>query len=161
MMCLIRIRPVGVRPIHLTLLFLAISCAGTASAQRRVGAGIIVGEPTGLSAKWRLDDNSAIDGAAAWSFGRKKDAVQLHLDYLRHKSDLFRVDRGRLPFYFGLGGRIVFGDRAILGGRIPIGLAYEFDGEPIDIFVELVPVLDLVPATDFTLNAAMGARIWF
>jgi len=130
-------------------------------AQKRTGIGIIAGEPTGLSAKWRLNERNGVDGAAAWSFGRKKDALQLHGDYLRHRFDLLSVDRGRLPFYYGIGGRIVFGDKAVLGVRVPIGLAYEFESDPIDIFLEIVPVLDVVPSTDFFLNAALGARVWF
>ena len=47
-----------------------------------------------------------------------------------------------------------------IGIRIPIGLSYMFGDDPFDIFVEVVPILDLVPDTDFDLNAAIGFR-WF
>jgi len=37
---------------------------------------------------------------------------------------------------------------------------YTIPGVPIDIFIELVPVLGLYPATVFTGNASIGLR-WF
>jgi hypothetical protein len=36
-----------------------------------------------------------------------------------------------------------------------------FSGTPLDIFFELVPILDLVPDTDVELNASVGLRYWF
>jgi hypothetical protein len=32
---------------------------------------------------------------------------------------------------------------------------------PVDIFIELAPILDLVPETDFTVNGAVGVRYFF
>lgn len=137
------------------------SVPASGHAQERTGIGIVVGEPTGISAKWRLREENAFDAAAAWSFGGRKDALQLHVDYLRHRYGMFRPDRGKLPWYYGIGGRVVFGDKAVLGIRIPLGLAYEFAADPIDLFIEIVPVLDLAPSTDFHLNGAIGGRFWF
>ncbi len=130
-------------------------------AQERMGLGIIVGEPTGISVKGKLNEVSAFDAAAAWSFGGRRDAFQLHADYLRHKYDLFRPEKGRLPWYYGIGGRMAMGDKAVLGVRIPLGLVYEFASDPIDLFVEIVPVLDVAPSTGFRLNGAIGGRFWF
>jgi hypothetical protein len=31
----------------------------------------------------------------------------------------------------------------------------------VDIFLEVVPILDLAPKTDFKINAAIGARYFF
>jgi hypothetical protein len=52
-------------------------------------------------------------------------------------------------------------DDARLGARIPVGLEYIFPDQHFDIFLEVVPLLDLIPDTDFTLNAAIGARYFF
>jgi hypothetical protein len=40
-------------------------------------------------------------------------------------------------------------------------LTYIFQSAPVDIFFEVVPILDLVPDTEFDLNAALGARFFF
>jgi hypothetical protein len=74
------------------------------------------------------------------------------------------VDKGRLPFYYGIGGRIKFAENNnddFIGVRVPFGLAYIFATAPVDIFFELVPILDLAPDTDFDFNAALGARYFF
>ncbi len=127
------------------------------------GLGIIAGEPTGPCFKWWLGSKSAIDGAVAWSFD-KKGSLHIHADYLLHNFSLIKVNKGRLPFYYGLGGRIKFGhddDDDRLGVRIPLGLEYLFDGAPPGIFIELVPILDLVPKTEIEYNAAIGIRYYF
>ena len=48
-----------------------------------------------------------------------------------------------------------------LGVRFPVGIAYLFDGAPVDVFLEVVPTLNLIPDTDVDLDAAIGARYWF
>lgn len=132
-----------------------------ASSQQRTGLGVIVGEPTGISFKYRVSSSTAVDAAAAWSFGGRKDAFQLHGDFLWHRYDIFGVERGRLPLFFGVGCRMVLGDKTDLGARVPVGLTYEWDHNLVDIFMELVPVLDFIPDTGLTINGALGARYWF
>jgi hypothetical protein len=66
-----------------------------------------------------------------------------------------------MPFYYGIGGRIKTSDDARIGVRVPLGLAYLFQNVPVDIFLEVVPILDLTPKTDFRINAALGARYFF
>jgi hypothetical protein len=134
--------------------------AGSAASQGNFGLGIIVGEPTGVSAKLWITERTAVDMAAAWSFS-DEEAFHLHADYLFHNFDLITVEQGRLPVHFGIGGRLKFEDESRLGVRIPIGLTYIFDGAPVDIFFEVVPILDLAPDTDFSANGAIGARFFF
>ncbi len=125
------------------------------------GLGIIVGEPTGISAKKWMSATTALDFAAAWSL-TGDNSFSLHADYLSHKFDLFNPDAGRLPFYYGIGGRLRLGDKDDeLGVRIPLGLNYHFSDITLDLFLELVPILDLAPDTDFEINAALGVRYFF
>ena len=128
------------------------------------GLGVILGEPLGLSGKFWLTETIAIDGAAAWSFAGD-EGVQLHSDVLYHKFDLFNVKEGKLPIYFGVGARIKFvvddDDDNIFGIRVPVGINYIFAKAPLDIFFELVPVLDLSPNTKFRFNGAVGIRYFF
>ena len=113
-----------------------------------------------ISLKYWTGESTAFDGAIAWSFG-KEDALHLHADMLMHNPDLIAVTQGSLPIYYGLGVRIKLEEKSKLGVRIPVGLAYQFVKAPFDLFLEIVPLLDLVPATDFGLNAAIGVRYYF
>lgn len=142
-----------------------------AQAQEDFGIGVILAEPTGLSAKAWFNDREAIDLAAAWSFA-SHDSFQVHVDYLYHRYDLFRdadTSVGRPALYFGAGARLKLGDDEGLGDdeddrlgiRIPGGVTYLFAQAPFDVFAELVPVLDLAPETELELNAAIGGRFYF
>ena len=149
----------------ISLFLLALSA--NAFAQDRFGLGLIVGEPTGMSFKYWFDRERAIDGAAAWSYS-ENDSLQLHADYLIHNYDVF--DTRELPFYCGLGARLKFKEddgrgrnehHDLFGIRIPLGVTYVFNEAPVDLFFEVVPVLDLAPDVDLDLNAAVGLRIYF
>lgn len=126
------------------------------------GIGLLLGEPTGISAKYFFSDTLAVDGAVGWSFDDETD-LDLHGDVLWHKFDLFSVPKGRLPLYVGVGVRVSFRDHADdrVGVRVPVGVSYLFDELPLDVFVEVAPVLDFSPSTRGSVNAGIGARWWF
>ena len=48
-----------------------------------------------------------------------------------------------------------------IGIRVPVGILYLFESVPIDLFLEIVPIFDLYPATEFTANAGLGIRYYF
>ncbi|MFQ5708194.1 MAG: hypothetical protein ACE5HO_12125 [bacterium] len=150
-----------------TLLLIAVLGAPGHAQSGRFGIGMIVGEPTGISLKHWLGDSRAVDFALAWSF-ENNNSLTIHGDYLIHNFGLIKVNKGRLPFFYGIGGRIKFddderrrNDDSRVGVRVPVGLAYLFDNAVLDLFAELVPILDLAPETDFRLNAAVGIRYFF
>ncbi len=133
-----------------------------------IGVGIIVGEPTGLSFKYWLGSGSAVDAGVAWSL-EGRSSFSIHGDYLRH-FDLIQVEEGHLPFYAGLGARMRFledrpnnedSDNFRLGVRIPLGIAYLFENIPLELFLEVVPVLDLISSTEFDMNFGVGGRWYF
>ena len=126
---------------------------------RGTGIGLILGEPTGVSLKTWTGRRTAIDAAAAWSFERD-GSMHLHMDYLIHDFNLLRTRSGRLPVYYGIGGRLRLEDKTRVGVRIPIGLCYIFENAPFDIFIELGPILDLAPATEFTVSGFIGFRYY-
>ncbi len=146
---------------HRLMLALVILAAALPAAAGDTGLGIIIGEPTGLSLKHWTGRSKAIDLAAAWSF-EGEDALHLHGDLLIHRYDWIEVDGEGLPTYLGVGVRMkLVDDDALIGARFPIGLAYAFDRNRFDFFFELVPIMDLAPDTDFSLNAGLGLRFWF
>ena len=144
------------------LLFILISFTqiNLNAQQKDFGLGIILGEPTGVSGKLWTSSENAFDFAAAWSF-QDDGHLLLQADYVWHIFRLIPVSSGRLPFYVGVGGRVVFADDPTIGVRVPLGLDYMFSNAPVDIFLELVPILDLAPSTDFDFGAGIGARYWF
>ena len=143
--------------VQISVVFLVLSLSNT-YAQKDFGIGIILGDPTGLSAKLYTGCNNAFDFAAAWSF--KGDGhLLLQADYVWHSS-LSRTSSGMFALYYGIGGRIIFSDDPNVGVRIPVGIDYIFSNAPVDIFLEVVPVLDLIPSTDFDLNGGIGVRFW-
>ncbi|MEA1912324.1 MAG: DUF3996 domain-containing protein [candidate division WOR-3 bacterium] len=149
------------KKLSLVIILLAVLFCGNAPAKGgSFGLGVILGEPTGLSFKSWTGSNTAIDGAAAWAFVNE-GAVHLHVDYLFHNFSLIKVESGKFPVYFGLGGRVKLAKETRVGVRIPLGLEYIFTGAPFDIFLEIVPLLDLIPSTEFEVNGAIGIRYFF
>ncbi len=136
--------------------------SGVARSQEKdFGLGIILGEPTGISAKKWLNDKAAIDGAVAWSFVTPS-SFHLHADYLIHDFNLLNAKKGKLPLYFGIGLRVRIrsGDNR-LGIRAPVGICYIFEQSPLDIFLELGPILDLTPETRLRITSSVGIRYFF
>ncbi len=103
---------------------------------------------------------TAFDAAAAWSLLGDQGYIHIHADFLLH-FDVFDVQRGELPLYFGIGGRLLLANDPTIGIRVPIGIAYQFDGAPLDAFLEVAPILDLLPASGFNFNSAIGLRYFF
>ena len=127
-------------------------------------AGIILGEPTGLTFKY---NNFPILGLA-WSF--EDDTCHIHCDYWIVNKNLVKV----IDWYGGIGLKYVNTKdepdaprhghakerHNWLGARVPFGLQF-FPDQKVEIFLELVPVLYLFPETDFSINAGIGARFYF
>lgn len=139
------------------------------------GLGIVLGDPTGISWKAWLNNGRALDGAVAWSLGGHT-AFQTHVDHLFHNYDLIKLNKGRMPLYYGPGIRLrIWGDdrhwhdgrwhdtgsRLDLAIRVPVGLAYQPANAPLDIFFEIAPAVGLVPSTYFDFDLGLGARFWF
>ena len=149
------------KKIKCTVILFIILFLSVANAQSKgIGLGLIVGEPTGISFKYWTGSTTAFDAALAWSFS-DEGAFHIHGDYIFHNFTLITIPEGKLPFYYGIGARIKTANDTKLGVRVPLGLAYLFNSAPIDIFLEIVPILDLTPKTDFAINAALGARYYF
>ncbi len=144
----------------LTMIFC--SLASAVAAERPFGLGVIVGEPTGLSAKYLLNRENAIDLAVAWNLSGDNDFT-LHADYLWHVYDLIKVNTGEMPVYFGVGGRMDLRDNKDdkFGVRIPVGVSYQFaDPKFLELFGEIAPIIDLAPSTKLDLSVAIGARFY-
>jgi hypothetical protein len=135
------------------------------------GLGIIIGEPTGISAKLWTSPRNAFDFGVGWSFGGDRitnnnvhngSRFHFHMDYLWHSFNAIRSEE-RFPLYYGIGGRINSGAGydSSFGVRGVFGIAWLPRSTPLDVFFEVVPVLQLVRSTGFGLDAGLGARYYF
>lgn len=156
---------------------------------RPFGAGLMLGEPTGITAKWYLGKPFALQFGLGWvddDFDRgDDDGLHIHVDAVWHPVVLTRNATFTLPFYVGVGGRILndedlydcgggntcVDDDTYVGVRVPFGLLMDFNKTPIDIFLEIAVVVDLI-YIDYDdvndrdhdrahLNGAIGARYYF
>lgn len=153
------------------------SYATSADSSHPFGLGVILGEPSGISGKYWLDNRAAIDGALAFSFD---NYFMLYSDYLYHFPGAFGHSNefvSRLTPYIGIGvmllvetedtgakGRTYFQSNqgsAGLGVRIPLGMEWRPADPHLGVFAELAPGLGIVPATFGFLQGGIGIRYYF
>lgn len=165
---------------HLSILSIImislVSFSNNACAQTTgVGAGLIVGSPTGITAKFWTSKVNAIDFAIGWSnngtwthFGNgyayyyTQSLLHLQVDYVWHAFHVIRSSQ-RLPLYYGLGIHFDSGNTVptSLGLRAVGGIDWMPHAVPIDVFVEVAPVFYLSPTAGLGLDAGLGARYFF
>ncbi len=144
------------------------------SSAQHFGIGIIIGSPTGFTAKFIMTQRAAIAANIGWSLG---DNPKLHLtcDYqflfptvLRWTDDMSGEQREikNLTPYIGIGGRFRFKeDEPTNDTELNIGLRLgggaEYMISRFGIFLEIYPVVNIFPSTDFDIEGGLGARIYF
>jgi len=145
----------------IALLFIFSMITISKAQDRGFGAGIIIGEPTGLSGKYWIDDSRALDFGFGSSFVHTHTALSLHSDLIFHNYDVIKSEF-RLPVYYGLGVRIHLSDKDgnTFGARGVIGIAWMLNN-PFDVFFELAPVFNLFPETSLHLDLSLGGRYYF
>ena len=132
-----------------------------------LGIGLVIGEPTGITAKLYVKDDQAVQGAIGASF--IGGGVELHGEYVWHPWILQDRDSFVLPVYLGPGIRGIdyYGGRGgeshfAIGARGVVGMLFDFKEVPLDVFVELAGGVEY----DFTqgwgpvLNAGAGVRYY-
>jgi hypothetical protein len=154
-------------------LCLLVAVQESTAQERRFGLGVILGEPTGISAKlWTSHDN-AFDFGLGWSLGGDRigkydgdytggSRVHFHMDYLWHAWNAIHSTE-QFPLYYGFGGRVNTGAgyNSSVAIRGVLGIAWIPHETPIDIFLEVVPSLQLTSSTGFGIDAGIGARYFF
>ena len=133
---------------------------------KRFGAGIILGDPSGLSFKGYVTQRFAIDAIFAWSFVH--DTITVGGDLLYDIMDIpVNVRAFTLPWYIGAGALVGFGTRGKNDGktfatiRVPLGLSMQFTEYPIEVFFEIAPGLQIAPSTDVDVSGGIGVRFYF
>lgn len=136
------------------------------------GLGFVIGEPTGLSAKLWTSQVNAFDFGLGWSIGGDRisnfsgthsgSRIHFHMDYLWHSYKAIRAQES-FPLYYGIGGRLNSGGGydSSFGVRGVFGIAWLPNSTPLDVFLEVVPVLQLTQSTGFGIDAGFGMRFYF
>jgi hypothetical protein len=153
-------------------------------ANKTFGLGLELGEPAGINGKYFLSSSHALDFGLGYIYNHyyAGDGLHLYADYLWHPLVLTSADAFELPFYLGVGGRFWnfdygcdrFGnncayDGSAIGVRVPLGLSFDFNNVPLDIFVQLVPTLDFFTgdyrsryhSVYLGIDGSIGIRFWF
>jgi hypothetical protein len=150
------------------------------------GLGLELGEPSGLNGKYFLTPSGALDFGVGYIYDHyyAGDGIHLYADYLWHPFLITKTEPFQMPFYVGVGGRywhFDWGcdrggnncayDASAFGVRVPVGLAFDFNNVPLDIFIQLTPVLDFFSGYDrdgfdhdrvhLGIDFSVGIRFWF
>jgi hypothetical protein len=171
----------------------ALSFAPRTASAGDFGLGLSLGRPTGLSMKYYMGASRggmpmALQAGLGVAEGYGDDGVHLHVDVLWHPAVLTRGNNFALPFYVGVGGRVLEDDDdcvrvngdivcyddddTLIGVRVPFGLLLDFARPQIDIFFELALVVNIIELDNdddrfdedndgLDIDGAIGARFYF
>ena len=129
-------------------------------AAEGTGIGFITGDITGISLKtWSFAFETATDLSLSWS----SSGAQGQIGLLIHTYGKFEATEGRLGFYYGPGTRFTVedGEKSRLGLRGTAGISYFFPGAASELFLELSPILFIIPASEFAVGGGIGGRFYF
>lgn len=142
---------------------------GRSAEKGTLGIGVILGEPTGVSAKLYVKDDQAIQAAVGSAF--VSGGLQLHADYVFHPYILQTRPSFVLPVYIGPGIRLIDYTNGrddssfAIGVRGVAGMLFDFKDVPLDVFVEVATVLEYEfkdgEGAALRLNLGAGARYYF
>jgi hypothetical protein len=131
--------------------------AASAAQPAKVGVGLILFEPSGLTGKAWLSRSAALAGGIGWS-AEENHYLHLHLDFLFYRYRLAADKNLDLDFYLGAGAKIVFRDSDNAWLRVPLGLDFLLRKTPLNFFFEVVPSFNF---SDLKLFGAIGFRYVF
>lgn len=134
------------------------------ASNRPLGLGVVLGEPSGLSAKYRINSSDGVDLGLAYGFN---NFVDVFADYLYHFPGALGAPDAFVAAvtpYIGIGLRVFSNNgrdtSAGVGLRLPVGLEWKPNRPPLGIFVELVPGVGLAPSTFGFLEGGVGIRYY-
>lgn len=124
----------------------------------RFGAGLILGSPFGATAKYFASDRLAFDGGLGYG-----NALVFYADALYNDWNLIPAPRpgDKMDFYLGAGPRVATDDGGQFGIRMMAGAGWWPKDTPLELFVELGPVLKLTPDNNVDVDGGIGFRYYF
>jgi hypothetical protein len=139
---------------------IALFLSGVAPAGAKLndfGAGIIIGDGIGITGRYNISKNNSLEGVFSMPAENK---LSISMDYVWNDyKALPAPDEGSLALIYG--GGVSIRDGGQLGIRGKIGIEYVFEKYPFDLFLEIAPVLKLVPTTGMYFSGGIGGRYFF
>jgi len=159
-----------------TLTFLVLLCLPVILTAQNSGPsiGIILGTPTGFTGKYIFARSAAIACNVGWNL-TSHEAFYASVDYQflfpqtlkwtdEYEGTAHEV-KGLCP-YFGIGGRFFLAENPTnhntdfnVGVRLGGGVEYAISR--FAIFLEIYPVVNVIPSTDFNIEGGLGFRFYF
>ena len=136
-------------------------------ANKTFGLGLELGAPAGLTGKYFLSSDRALDFGIGY-IPNYFDRSGLHLygDYLWHPVSLVSTEDFELPLYVGVGGRFwsfdnhradnTINSASAFGVRVPVGISFDLNNLPLDFYSNYTP-----HTIYLDVDASIGARYWF
>lgn len=148
--------------IIITLLLLTSSAA---YAGEETGIGLVLGMPSGISARHWIASDRSIEVNAGWSIVSKSRFL-LNASYLWNKNDVVELKDETFDVFFGggLSVRTKSGNQdgeLVFGPRLPVGLSYFFADPKIELFGEAGLNVGIIPSSDIYFDAGLGVRFYF
>ncbi|TNE86375.1 MAG: hypothetical protein EP330_21790 [Deltaproteobacteria bacterium] len=150
------------------LLVPSVASAVEVGQSKNIGVGLVLGEPSGITGKFYLSRQHALDatlGTGTYDQGRDS-ALWFSLVYLWHPSVLHQDPAFDLGWHVGVGGFVVdhdVADNAAVGARVPIGLDFTLNEVPLQFFLDVSADVEILPdpVEDIWLGAGLGGRYFF
>ncbi|MCB0413789.1 MAG: hypothetical protein KDD50_05620 [Bdellovibrionales bacterium] len=150
------------KSIFLFLFIISLSIPGYTKSNS-IGVGVILVEPTGLSANYNLRSNRSIDAAMGFPSG----GLHLHSTYLFHNLKPWTIDHTKVDWYVGIGGRILTNatvndnKKTLIGPRGSVGARYFFIPDQLETFGELALIVNIIESSSADLDLGIGIRYYF
>ena len=153
-------KEITMKKIVVVMAVLIFTFSDIVAQEKGTGIGITLVEATGISAKYWLDTDVALDGILAYSL-LGNSGITICADYVYHLTPLHFRGKKFVPYY-GFGGHLSLGEGTSkgLGVRGVLGTTWILTRYPADIFLEAAPIFVLLPSTKISLDVSLGAR-WF
>lgn len=164
----------------LSMLTLLPAQGALASTGGPFGLGIVLGDPTALTAKYDVDQTNAYDFGLAFNVSKW---FLVYGDWQYKFAGAFSrsgaAGLSQLTPYLGIGPVLVVSNssdidtrsyryfdsgsssRIALGIRIPLGIDWRPANAPIGVFIEIAPGLTVIPGTYGFVQGGLGIRFFF
>jgi hypothetical protein len=157
---------------------------GSFEANKTFGLGLELGEPAGLNGKFFFGPRTALDFGVGYIYRHyyydRGEGLHLYGDVLFHPVLLTSSPALEIPLYVGPGlrfwdfrycvGNVCDFHGSAIGIRVPVGISFDFNNVPLDIFIQLVPTIDFLSGdyydrfhdrNHFGIDFSVGLRFWF
>lgn len=141
------------------LLVILISPAAAADGDISVGLGL--GQPSGLTGKYVIDDQLSANMLLAFRFGSATTGGAMSIrTAVSYNVTEVAIENAYFYPYVGGGVDVMIGNDAFgLGAVAPVGFSYYFDDPPIELYAEVVPGVSFTQGTDpFYVGGGIGGR---